>query len=356
MKKIFLLIFLIVIIIYCLFSNNFENFKNYKEITITPTIPIYNKKIIAYYNFCTIFTNIYPLHHIEGTGSYNNIQKLLLGKIDFTLAQGNIVLDAVLGRGKFKNPNKNIRIITPLFEEKMCLIFNPNSKIKTWKDLKGKNVCFGNKGSGTLYIALELLKLIDINSNDLSIVYESINSENIINKLLNNELDAVCTITSHPNRKLKKLFNIKLLSMIGTKGIPNTVIKARFPTLNNSFIDLNDYNLPNLSNRIETISLKSLLITSSTQNFETVYKLINAIFSNTLYIRNNIKYIENKKVLEEFPVSGYFPKNNVIKLHNAVIKYYKDIGMITNNSNKKCILFAGTGECNLDIINYYTGY
>ena len=363
MKKFFFLICLIIIIIYYLFKNVIENFQNYKQVTITPTIPVYNKKIISsleknsmYYNFCNILSKIYPLIHIKGLGPYDNIKKLLNGKIDFTIIQEYILLDSILRKSRFKHKYNNIRIITPLYKEKICLIVNPNSKIKSWQDLRGKKVCFGKNDSGSKYIAIEMLKLINININDICIYNNSSYHYKTIAKLLNNQLDAICVVTSHPDKLLKKIFSIKLLSIIGTKGIPDNIFKARFPTSQSSNINLVDYNFPSLNRQIKTFSFNCILITLNTQNFKTIYNLINTIFSNTLYIRNNIKYEENKKVLEEFPVSSYFPKNNIIKLHDAVIKYYSDIGMITYNKNKKCLLFAGTGNCNLEIINYYSGY
>ena len=93
------------------------------------------------------------------------------------------------------------------------------------------------------------------------------------------------------------------------------------------------------------------------ENNKTVYKLIESIFGNTLYIRNNIKNPNNYvKTLSRFQISRYFPNNNVIPLHDGVYQYYKNIGMINNNPNKKCSLFAGTGNCNLNVINYYNSY
>ena len=68
-------------------------------------------------------------------------------------------------------------------------------------------------------------------------------------------------------------------------------------------------------------------------------------------MKKNIKLDIYKKVLGKFPISKSFSNLNIIPIHSAVYKYYKDIGMITNNPDPRCAYFSGTGKCNLEILN-----
>ena len=362
MKKIIFLILILIIFIIIFNTSYIEGFNNkYKKVLVTVTKPIYEKKILStgssnslYNDYGNMLSKIYPLYTITSAGSYENILNLKNKKCNFAIAQEDVVYDAIFGKNFFKRPDNNIRLISPLFEETIYLVTRPESNIKSWQDLRGKNVCFGKKGSGSLYVGIEICKLIGILPSDMNIYYEYQFGDNVKKMFVNRTLDAAVIITHSPNDKIQKLLKSVLLNLVGMDTINENLIKMRFPMYNRSKIIVSDYNIPSRKKEINTYSVKAVLITNYSENLQTVFKLIESIFNNTIYIRNNIKNKENyEENLSRFQISRYFPDNNALPLHDGVYNYYRNIGMITNNPNKKCSLFAGSGNCNLNIINYY---
>ena len=340
------------------------NTENYKQVVVQLAKPIYNTMTIVtldkgelYYNYSATLAKIFPIKVVEGLGSLDNVKKVISNKANFAVAQEDVLVDAILGKGDFKKRHKNLALISSIFEEKVALIVNPTKNITGWNDLKGKTVCFGKQGSGSLYNGLELCRLIGISKSDLNIIYGGQYSDNILNKVKTDQIDALYITGEHPDRAIKELLRIKLLRIIGTNGIPNKFIETRFPTWNKSSIDVRDYKIPSVVIKIPTYATKTVILSKKNTDYVTIYNMVNALFSNTLYIRNNLEFDEHKIVLESYPISRAFQKHNIIPLHPAVKDYYKDIGMITNDSNPKCALFAGSSdECKLEILNPYTGY
>ena len=177
MKKIIFVILIIIIFIVILNTSYIEGFDNkYKNVVITVTKPIYRKKYLStgnnnslYYDYGNILSKIYPIYIHKSAGSFENIKNLESGKSNFAIVQEDVVYDAVFGKNLFDKPNKNLRLISPLFEETIYLVTHPESKITSWHDLRGKNICFGKKGSGSLYVGIEICKLINIQSTDINI-------------------------------------------------------------------------------------------------------------------------------------------------------------------------------------------
>jgi len=353
--------FLIFILILTTLRNNTEYFNtdmNYKSITVTLTKPVYHKIYIAtlykdtlYYNYGKILGKIYPINTLVGKGSVNNVQRLINNEVNFAIAQEDVVIDAISGKGAFTDKNKSIRFITSIFEEKVTLIVNPIYNIHSWRDLKGKTVCFGGIGSGSLYNALELCKLIHIYESDLNIIYGNPFDDAIFKKISNNEIAAFYMTGEHPDSFLVKTFKNNLLKIIGSNGIPDELVQIRFPTWHKSYINVKDYKIPSTNTKIHTFAVKTLLICNKKEDYSVIYRLIDTIFSNIIYIRRNIGLRENLEVLEQYSLSSTFPEHNIIPVHIGVIDYYYYLGIFTNNTDKRCSMFAGTGKCDLELIN-----
>lgn len=350
-KKIILLIFLIIIWLFLYKICKIESFNNYKSLTVTLTSDTINPKIIStfeknslYYEYGNTLSKLFPLNVISSSGSVENIHNLVNNKAQIILTQENVVL-------KYINKYPFLRYIYAPFNEKSFLVSNPVFKINSWKDLKGKTVCFGNKDSGSCFDALTLCKLINIDKSQLNIIYGDI-SDKYIQKLVNNNTIGAFYFTGEdPYQILIDITKNKTLNIIGSRGLPHDLVSATFPTWKKSSIILSNYNLPKKFNVIPCYSLRSVLITTKYQNYNSIYRFLDTLIKNRLHIHSSIKNNTYKLVLDRFSFQKSFSNHPVIPLHKAVYDYYKDIGLISTNPSIKCIHFAGSGECNLDFVH-----
>ena len=357
-------LFIIFLLLFIFFNNYFFNkkkvydkFNNYKsQIVKLTNIANNNNTIITgdylslNYSYGKLLSTIYPVKVIKGHGTFNNIEKINNNEILIGLAQEDMVINSILGIKPYSK-KYNIKFIKGIYEEQINLIINTKYNINSWKDLKGKTVCFGDKDSTSLYNGLKLCEIINIKKNDLKIIYGKITDKKIRKLIIDDTIHAIFIIGENPNSYIKELFRIKLLNMIGTKGIPNELIKLKFPFWRESKINIKNYNIPSFNYNIDTWGIRTILITNSNQNNNIIYNLIKTIFENNMYIRDNIRNDDQKQVLQNFLVEDSFENRNIISLHDGVKLYYKNIGLISNNKNPNCSFFVGTGNCNLEILD-----
>ena len=363
-----IIIFTIIILLFILFYYYFfflhkekkiyDKFNNYKSQIVRLTKTAYNNNTIIiddnislHYSYSKLLSTIYPVKVLKGSGTFDTIKEINNNNISFGLAQEDMVINSVLGIKTYSKRYNNIKFIKGIYEEQINLITNTKYNIDSWNDLKGKTVCFGRKNSSSLYNGLELCKIINIKKNDLKIIYGNITDKNIRKLIIDDTIQAIFIIGENPNTYIKELFRIKLLNMIGTKGIPNELIKLKFPLWRKSKINIKNYNIPSFNYYLDTWGIRIILITNSNQNNNIIYSLIKTIFENNMYIRDNINNDDQKQVLQNFSVEDSFENRNIIPLHNGVKLYYKHIGLISNDKNPNCSFFVGTGNCNLEILD-----
>jgi len=103
-------------------------------------------------------------------GSTENIPLLEEGKLDLGLVQGEAAHDAFTG-SKHKKP-VNLKIITAMYSTAGMFIVRADSPVKSIKDLVGKPVAFGAKGSGLVILSRYVLDGLGLDQDkDFQAVY-----------------------------------------------------------------------------------------------------------------------------------------------------------------------------------------
>ena len=104
-------------------------------------------------------------------------------------------------------------------------------------------------------------------------------------------------MTHNPNDNIKQILANNFLKLIGTDGINNSLIKARFPNWKKSKVFLNEYNTVGNRYALNTYSSPLFLLTMKNSNKDSVKKLIQTILSKFEIfidglIQTPIQYIE----------------------------------------------------------------
>lgn len=97
-------------------------------------------------------------------GAVANVVAVNAGRAESGLAQGDVVEQAVAGKGAFRASGKQaaVRIVADLFPEDVHLLVASRAKIQSVADLKGKRVSLGAESSGTSVTARAILNAYGI--------------------------------------------------------------------------------------------------------------------------------------------------------------------------------------------------
>jgi TRAP transporter TAXI family solute receptor len=107
--------------------------------------------------FAEVMNEIDPTLAIEPRntkGSNENIPLLEEGKLDIALVAGEPSYEAFMGIGR---PRTNLKILTAMYSSPGMFVVRADSPYKTIRDLVGKPVAFGAKGSGLPILSRYLL-------------------------------------------------------------------------------------------------------------------------------------------------------------------------------------------------------
>jgi uncharacterized protein len=258
---------------------------------------------------------------IEATeGTIDNINQLLLGKIDFAMAQSDRVFQAYNGQKNWQfNAKRNLRSVMALYPECFSILAQVDKKIYNLRDLKGKTVNLGNEESGQLQNVRDLLQVIGISENDIQAQYLRPMEVPV---LLNNKiLDASFYMVGHPNSNIQKSFlgegKLKFLPI--DEEYSRRLLKD-FPYYQSCQITKSFYPQSQNQDDIPSIGVVALLITTETASDRAIYLLTKEIVSHLSELN------KMHPAYQHLTVEGLF-RGLSAPIHPAALRYYREAGI-----------------------------
>lgn len=135
-----------------------------------------------YYQFGNVLAEVsegddaVPTIVVETTaGSSANLRLLSQGFLDLATVQADTLYDATNGTGLFANSDayEGFSVVTGLYTEACQIIVPADSDIQSVTDLAGKTVSIGERESGVLQNALQILDAYNLKEGDFSPEYLS---------------------------------------------------------------------------------------------------------------------------------------------------------------------------------------
>jgi TRAP transporter TAXI family solute receptor len=245
---------------------------------------------------------------IVTTGSYENLEMLRSGELDFALVQSNMAREAFEGNGYYADKEKipTLRQVLNLYDEIFTVIVRRDSDIKIFSDIGGKKISNGpaDSVSNVTYDALMKFYKLRHEPIDIDLPYEQ-----YAEKLCNKEVDALMIVTGHPNPFVNLIIDRCDVSFvpIETRKI-NKLVES-----NNAYhaTSLQRGLYYDVSNDEKTFALSAIVVTN--ENFDSLFlkKFINKfqekneIFKHSHYLLKNLG-------------SDHFIKNFVLPAHKAL--------------------------------------
>lgn len=149
--------------------------------------------------FSTVFGKSTKIKSFSSSGSVENCQLVEEGKADLALIQSDILSMAYQGKGIFSDalPMQNIRAIAALYPEAIMIIVPKSSAINRFKDLKGKHISVGMRGSGNRADAIHLIRAHGMKQNDFGSIDE-LNYQESFKLFSQGKIDALFITSAFP--------------------------------------------------------------------------------------------------------------------------------------------------------------
>ncbi len=142
-------------------------------------------------------------------GSEDNIETLAEGRLDAALVEA----DVPLFQGKHA---ESVRAIGNLALDQMQLVVLRDGPIRSLRDLKGKRVSLGEKGSGTHLHAHQLLAALGLKEGEIK--EDNQRSALAADAMLAGKLDAFFVMDEAPVPTIAELAKIKPIRLLGIAG------------------------------------------------------------------------------------------------------------------------------------------
>jgi uncharacterized protein len=252
-------------------------------------------------------------------GSVENTRLLGTNKVNF--AYTSEVADAASGIGKWKNESyTNIRTVYMIPYGSQQVVTLDSTRIKSFKDMKGKRICLGPAGSGGANRAEKLiLPAHDLNKGDYSASWQPYSGA--CNGLRDGTIDVAFISMRAPTPAVMELAAFKKVFLVPMDVDAISKITKKYPKLSKGYNAPDSYG-ENQTNTEPALTLDLILALAT--NVETpedvVYKVTKA---NWEYIEEYHKashtatFVTLDRAFDAMPAP----------LHPGAEKYYREIGV-----------------------------
>ena len=245
-------------------------------------------------------------------GSNANIRLLSDGYIEIGLAQADLIADAY-------KTNEDLRAIAGLYTETCQLVVRADSNIQTLDDLSGHTVSIGAEESGTERNATQILEFAGMPSS--LVATKNLDYIEATKELKAGDIDAFfCTagLTTTVIDELSKECDIRLIPLTDT--VISKMLESSL-AYTSEVIPAGTYT--GQTTDINTIGVKSVLITKADVSDDTIEQLTSLLFEK----ENEISYSNSLKL----ELTYDFATDDIpIPFHDGAKRYYKACGYSTN--------------------------
>ncbi len=249
------------------------------------------------------------------TGSVENSHLVNEKQVSFAIVQSDMASMAYQGRDLFKDsiPMKNLRAVAALYPEALMVVTRKKDHINDFKELIGKKIDIGAKGSGHRADAIQLLRAYNLSRDDFAQIHETSFQKSI--KLLGNKaVDAIFVTGAFPMNALNELNATQPIHILSLgQEIIEKMTKA-YPVTQIS-IPVNTYK--GQSEPIKTVGNTAMIITHKDVPKDSVKTLINTLVDKS-------SKLAKRSVQANFITRRNMDREITIPLHPAAFEFYKN--------------------------------
>jgi len=245
--------------------------------------------------------------------------------------QSNVAYNAYFAKAGFEGKAvQNLRGIASLYPETIQIVARADSGIKTVKDIKGKRLVPGDRGSGTEVDALNVLSAYGYTYKDFASV-DWLGFSGAAQRLQDKQADVTFTTAGWPTSAIQELAFGTPIILVPIDEPMITKLTKDFPFYARIVIPKDVYKT---AKDVPTITTMAQWVVDAAVPEETVYLMTKALFEGT----------PGKPSAAELMAKAHAQGKNVqlktallgmaIPLHPGAEKYYKEKGLIKEPAKK----------------------
>ena len=253
----------------------------------------------------------------------DNLTNLRAGSLDIGLIDSRMLYDAINKTGNFEFLDINydvIRVLVPLYYTPVTLVVRSDAGIDSLEELKGKRLNAGAPLSMEHLAMDTIMKTKNWSNKDFGLVQElSPSQSQDTMSFCHGTVQAMLHIGVHPDSSLQQLFKLCKARLVNIDDKDIDKLVDDHPAFSKINIAADIY--PSHPQSITTIGTMGMLVASEDLDEQTVYKIMDAIYSNP------------KRLKSAHPALSLFAedtarKNNAgAQPHSGAAKYFSEHGM-----------------------------
>jgi hypothetical protein len=241
-------------------------------------------------------------------------------QIESAFVQSNVAYNAYTGAAAFKDkPAANIRGIASLYPETIQIVARADSGIKSMKDIKGKRLVPGDRGSGTEVDTLNVLSVYKLEYKDFAGV-DWLSFSGAAQRLQDKQTDVTFTTAGWPTAAIQELSISANVVLVPIDEAKIKELTKQFPFYSRIVIPKGTYK--GQAKDVATITTMAQWVVGAEVPEEVVYKLTKALWEGGSD-KMAQAHAKGKDVQMKTALAGM-----AIPLHPGAEKYYKEKGVI----------------------------
>ncbi len=212
----------------------------------------------------------------------DNLTNLQGGSLDMGLIDSRLLHDAIHKTGNFEFLDisyENLRVLVPLYYTPVSLVVRIDAEITSLDDLKGKRINAGAPLS-MAHLAMDtIMKTKNWSNKEFSLVQElSASQSQDTMAFCHGTLQAMLHIGVHPDSSLQQLFKLCEARLVNMDDKDIEKLVNDHPAFSKINVAADTYESHPQS--ITTFGTSGMLVASEDLDDQTVYKIMDAIYSN----------------------------------------------------------------------------
>jgi TRAP transporter TAXI family solute receptor len=213
-------------------------------------------------------------------GSLANVKLMRAGEADFALLQNDVAYYAYNGVGPepfVGKPVKSLVGVFSVYPEAVHLVATHASGVKSVRDLKGKRIAVGPKGSATEQNALQVLAVHGVTERDLAGSVR-VSFTAAVDQLNAGTVDAAFFSIAVGAPVINHALASGKLSLISVGASASEALAQKYPFYTIDEIPANTYK--NQDREVVVPAVMAMLVTRSSMPEDLVYQFTKAVFDN----------------------------------------------------------------------------
>lgn len=255
----------------------------------------------------------------QSTGaSSENLRLVGKDEADLAIVQNDVMDYAYNGTKLFQGQQiKGISTIATLYREVVQIAVNPDMKINTVADMKGKKISVGDAGSGVEANAMQILAAAGLTFDDLKASHLSFKESG--NAYQDKQLDGFFVTAGIPNAAIQEITALQKIKMLSLDAATVDKLVKEYPFYTPYVIKKETYK--GMTSDAQTVAVKATLIARDDLDETVVYNLTKALFEN----RDELAKAHAKGV--ELDINEAV-KGVSVPLHPGAKRYYVEKGIL----------------------------